>query len=106
MGNKQAATEKVAAKEAQEIKADAQQDKLPSASSPQEAPSTSSSVAAQPAPSSVFEFGPLVTVGQDVMRGVCTGDNPDAIHACSWSIEPAVAQGKARDKKHLYRVEF
>lgn len=57
-----------------------------------------------PRPSSLFEFGPMVQVGQDYMRGVCTGDDPDAIQACTWTIEEA--EGKAKDKKHLYRVEF
>jgi hypothetical protein len=57
-----------------------------------------------PRPSSLFEFGPLVQVGQNYMRGVCTGDDPDAIQACTWTIEEA--QGKVKDKKHIYRVEF
>ncbi|GLC58799.1 hypothetical protein PLESTB_001402300 [Pleodorina starrii] len=57
-----------------------------------------------PRPSSVFEFGPMVQVGSDYMRGVCTGDNPDAIQACTWTIEEA--QGKPKEKKHLFRVEF
>mmetsp|Transcript_21355 Transcript_21355/g.46679 ORF Transcript_21355/g.46679 Transcript_21355/m.46679 type:complete len:110 (+) Transcript_21355:84-413(+) len=55
-------------------------------------------------PSSVFEFGPTVQVGQDILRGVCAGDDPDAIQACTWSIEPA--QGKPKDKQHTYRIEF
>eukprot|EP00198_Chlamydomonas_reinhardtii_P007045 XP_001696381.1 predicted protein [Chlamydomonas reinhardtii] len=57
-----------------------------------------------PRPSSVFEFGPMVQVGSDYMRGVCTGDNPDAIQACTWTIEEA--QGKPKEKKHVFRVEF
>jgi hypothetical protein len=57
-----------------------------------------------PKPSSVFEFGPQIQVGADMMRGVCTGDDPDAIQACTWSIEPL--QGKPKEKKHSYRIEF
>lgn len=57
-----------------------------------------------PKPSSVFEFGQTVQVGADFMRGVCTGDDPDAIQACTWSIEQA--QGKPKEKKHQYRIEF
>ena len=68
-------------------------------------PYTADPVLAQmPRPSSLFEFGPLVQVGQNYMRGVCTGDDPDAIQACTWTIEEA--QGKVKDKKHIYRVEF
>lgn len=55
-------------------------------------------------PASVFEFGQTVLVGSDMMRGVCTGEDPDAIQACTWSIEPA--QGKPKEKKHAYRIEF
>ena len=54
--------------------------------------------------SSVFEFGPTVSIGQNYMRGVCTGDDPDTIQACAWQIEPV--QGKPREKHHLYRIEF
>jgi hypothetical protein len=54
--------------------------------------------------SSVFEFGPTVAQGQSFMRGLCSGDDPDVIQACTWSEE--VAQGRPRDKHHLYRVEF
>ena len=54
--------------------------------------------------SSVFEFGPTVSIGQSYMRGVCTGDDPDTIQACAWQIEPV--QGKPREKHHLYRIEF
>ncbi len=57
-----------------------------------------------PKPSSVFEFGHAVQQGQDYMRGVCTGDDPDAIQACTWSLEPW--SGKAKDKRHAYRIEF
>lgn len=57
-----------------------------------------------PRPSSVFEFGPMVQLGQEYMRGVCTGDNPDAIQACTWTIEEA--QVKPKEKKHIFRVEF
>ena len=59
---------------------------------------------ALPAPSSLFEFGPTVAVGTEIMRGTCTGDDPDAILACTWHLEPA--QGKPRDKVHSYRIEF
>lgn len=57
-----------------------------------------------PKPTSIFEFGELVPVGGDVMRGMCAGADPDAIHACTWTIEQA--QGKGRKKKPMYRVEF
>lgn len=53
--------------------------------------------------SSVFEFGPTVQVGQDYLRGVCIGEDPDAIQACTWSVEPAQ---KTKEKHHLYRIEF
>jgi hypothetical protein len=65
----------------------------------QPAPSTHDA----PAASSVFEFGPVVPVGQDFMRGVCVGDDPDAIQACTWSVEPAQ---RSREKHHHYRIEF
>mmetsp|Transcript_43738 Transcript_43738/g.131103 ORF Transcript_43738/g.131103 Transcript_43738/m.131103 type:complete len:99 (+) Transcript_43738:59-355(+) len=53
--------------------------------------------------SSVFEFGAVVPAGKDFMRGVCIGDDPDAIQACTWSVETAQ---RGRDKTHLYRIEF
>lgn len=65
---------------------------------------TAEPAVSMPKPSSVFEFGTTVQVGADFMRGVCTGDDPDAIQACTWSVEPL--QGKAKEKKHLYRIEF
>jgi hypothetical protein len=49
----------------------------------------------------LFEFGNLVPAGGTVLRGVCTGDDPEAIQACTWSVEK-VQQGK----KPRYRVEF
>ncbi len=57
-----------------------------------------------PKPSSVFEFGQTVQLGQEYMRGVCTGDDPDAIQACTWSLEAAT--GPSKDKRHAYRIEF
>uniref|UniRef100_A0A383VKC3 Uncharacterized protein n=1 Tax=Tetradesmus obliquus TaxID=3088 RepID=A0A383VKC3_TETOB len=60
--------------------------------------------AALPKPTSIFEFGEPVPVGSDILRGMCAGSDPDAIHACTWTIEPA--QGKGREKKPKYRVEF
>ena len=59
---------------------------------------------ALPRPNSIFEFGPSVTAGSEYMRGMCAGDNPDAIQACTWTVEPL--QGKQREKKPLYRIEF
>ena len=56
-------------------------------------------------PSSVFEFGATIQAGEDMFRGQCVGDNPDAIQACTWSVEPALGKGKEK-KKHLYRIEF
>lgn len=83
------------------------------ASKPADVSKASSSAAAvvqeaavdQSRASSVFEFGPAAQPGQLYMRGVCIGDDPDAIQACSWSIEP-VTQGKGRETNHLYRIEF
>lgn len=60
--------------------------------------------AAIPRPTSIFEFGPSVAGGSDYLRGMCAGDNPDAIQACTWSMEQA--PGRARDKRPLYRIEF
>ncbi|GLI69614.1 hypothetical protein VaNZ11_014281 [Volvox africanus] len=78
---------------------------VPNVSSTQPDSFTSDPVLSQmPRPSSVFEFGTLVQVGSEYMRGVCTGDNPDAIQACTWTIEEA--QGKPKEKKHVFRVEF
>lgn len=58
-----------------------------------------------PKPTSVFEFGQAVPAGGDVMRGMCAGSDPDAIHACAWSVEPS--QGKGRGQRApRYRVEF
>lgn len=57
-----------------------------------------------PRPSSIFEFGEPVPVGGDILKGMCAGSDPDAIHACTWTIEQA--QGKGREKKPRYRVEF
>jgi hypothetical protein len=50
---------------------------------------------------SVFEFGPTVSAGGSLLKGLCTGDNPDAIQACSWVVEKN--QG---GKKLKYKVEF
>eukprot|EP00882_Tetradesmus_deserticola_P007668 GHRQ01008075.1.p2 GENE.GHRQ01008075.1~~GHRQ01008075.1.p2 ORF type:complete len:105 (+),score=33.19 GHRQ01008075.1:261-575(+) len=55
-------------------------------------------------PTSIFEFGDTVPVGSDILKGMCAGSDPDAIHACTWTIEQA--QGKGREKKPKYRVEF
>jgi hypothetical protein len=78
---------------------------VPNVSSTQPDPFASDPVLSQmPRPSSVFEFGPLVQASSEYMRGVCTGDNPDAIQACTWTIEEV--QGKPKEKKHVYRVEF
>lgn len=60
--------------------------------------------AALPKPTSIFEFGEQVPVGGEVLRGMCAGSDPDAIHACTWTIEQA--QGRGREKKPKYRVEF
>jgi hypothetical protein len=57
-----------------------------------------------PKPTSIFEFGEPVPVGGEVLRGMCAGSDPDAIHACTWTIEQA--QGRGREKKPRYRVEF
>jgi hypothetical protein len=54
-------------------------------------------------PTSVFAFGPVVAPGGDVLRGMCAGDDPDAIQACTWTIEKA-QQGAG--KAHAYVVEF
>jgi hypothetical protein len=79
-----------------------------------------SAAAADPAlaavarPTSVFAFGPTVSAGGEVLRGMCAGDDPDAIQACTWTIEKAEASprpgapGAARGggKMHAYVVEF
>lgn len=57
-----------------------------------------------PRPSNLFEFGPLVGLGQDFLRGVCTSENPDAIQACTWSLEQV--EVKPKHKRHAYRIEF
>eukprot|EP00798_Chlamydomonas_sp_ICE-L_P006100 gene6100-2698_t len=61
---------------------------------------------AAPHPSSVFEFGPTVTLGKPFMRGMCTGDDPDAIHACTWSIEAVDPQSNGKTQPRKFRVEF
>ena len=53
-------------------------------------------------PTSVFEFGPPVAAGAEFLRGMCAGDNPDAIQACTWSVE--TVEKKAKGRKFL--VEF
>lgn len=89
----------------EELKPEEPSPAAPSLESPQPDPYSSDPVLSQmPRPLSVFEFGPMVQVGSDYMRGVCTGDNPDAIQACTWTIEEA--QGKPKEKKHVFRVEF
>lgn len=60
--------------------------------------------AATAKPTSIFEFGEPVPVGGDVLRGMCAGADPDAIHACTWTVEQA--QGRGRQKQPKYRVEF
>ncbi len=57
-----------------------------------------------PKPVSVFEFGAPVQIGNAFLRGVCSGDNPDAVQACTWSVD--TLQGKPREKKPVYRIEF
>lgn len=74
---------------------------------PQDDPYASDPILSQmPRPSSVFEFGHTVSVGQEYMRGVCTGENPDAIQACTWSIEVAPQPAKPKEKKSTFRIEF
>jgi hypothetical protein len=57
-----------------------------------------------PRPTSIFEFGKPVPISSDHLVGMCAGDNPDAIQACTWTVEPL--QGKAREKRPIYRIEF
>ncbi|MEW5307920.1 MAG: hypothetical protein WDW38_010569 [Sanguina aurantia] len=59
-----------------------------------------------PRPSNLFEFGPLVNLDQDFLRGVCTSENPDAIQACTWSLERVERKVKPKGKRHAYRIEF
>lgn len=66
--------------------------------------STDPVLSKMPRPSSLFEFGPMVNLDQDFLRGVCTSENPDAIQACTWSLEQT--EGKPKDKRHAYRIEF
>jgi hypothetical protein len=58
----------------------------------------------QAKPTSIFEFGEPVQAGGDVLKGMCAGADPDAIHACTWTVEQA--QGRGRQKQPKYRVEF
>jgi hypothetical protein len=82
-----------------------QADKLPEPKATKEpAAAPSSDTPYLPKPVSVFEFGSTVQVGTDFLRGVCSGDNPDAVQACTWSVEPL--EGKPREKKPAYRIEF
>jgi len=55
-----------------------------------------------PKPSSIFEFGKPVPLGAEFLRGMCAGDDPDAIQACAWTIEEAAD----KQKRPLYRIEF
>jgi hypothetical protein len=57
-----------------------------------------------PRPVSIFEFGKPVAVGAERLVGMCAGDNPDAIQACAWTLEPL--QGKPRERRPVYRIEF
>lgn len=57
-----------------------------------------------PKPASIFEFGKPVAISSDHLVGMCAGDNPEAIQACTWTIEPL--QGKPREKRPVYRIEF
>ena len=59
---------------------------------------------APPRPASIFEFGRPTPVVAEHLVGMCAGDNPDAIQACAWTVEPL--PGKPREKRPLYRVEF
>jgi len=60
-------------------------------------------------PTSVFAFGPIVGAGGEVLRGMCAGDDPDAIQACTWTIEKAETAPRPKmmgGKAHAYVVEF
>lgn len=59
---------------------------------------------ALPRPTSIFEFGKPAPVSAEHLVGNCAGDNPDAIQACVWTMEPL--QGKPREKRPMYRIEF
>jgi hypothetical protein len=61
-------------------------------------------LATQAKPTSIFEFGEPVQAGGDALKGMCAGADPDAIHACTWTVEQA--QGRGRQKQPKYRVEF
>lgn len=76
----------------------------PSTSAPATAEAPARTPTAVPRPTSTFEFGPLVAGGSNYMRGNCAGENPDAVQACTWTIEPLPV--KPREKRHLYRIEF
>jgi hypothetical protein len=64
-----------------------------------------SALAAASRPTSVFAFGPTVAVGGEVLRGMCAGDDPDAIQACTWTVEKAEPGGRG-GKALAYVVEF
>lgn len=91
------------AKKAPEDKGAEERPPAPSVAT-QDKPLAEGLAGALPRPSSIFEFGPSVSVGDDFMKGMCTGDNPDAIQACTWTVEQL--QGKAKEKKPVYRIEF
>lgn len=55
-------------------------------------------------PTSVFEFGAMVPNGGEFLKGMCAGDDPDIIQACVWSIHPV--EGKPKEKKPMYKIEF
>jgi hypothetical protein len=79
----------------------------PAAAAPETAATQLGAAAgAPPKPSSVFEFGAPLQAGQLFMRGVCAGEDPDAIQACAWSVEPVPAGKQGKDKRHVYRIEF
>jgi hypothetical protein len=44
-------------------------------------------------------------VGDDVLRGMCAGEDADVIHACVWTLEPA-APARGKEKRLKYRIEF
>jgi hypothetical protein len=58
--------------------------------------------ALMPRPTSTFEFGPTIAGGGSVMRGLCSGADPDIVQACTWTLEPV----EARQRKAAFRIEF
>lgn len=43
-----------------------------------------------------FAFGGMVSAGQDVMLGDCTGASKGILQPCEWTVEPAPKKGQRK----------